>query len=323
MIGDNAEVLTIPELHCPFPHALHPQAEEIEERMLAWARQHGFASSEAHTERIRRTRWGFLVSHCLPDGDVERVLLAAKLYCLGSKYDHEKAERPAAEGRLTETAGNLLRLQTIVSAPHGELPAGADAWDRAWQDWGQSLHKIATPYQLSRFQTGLAEYCMANACEATFTAGHEPPSFEEYLTIRRFTGAMRLSYFQPIEWVGGFALTPEQWHQPDFVALTTCAQNVFAYTNDILSCQREVADWAVAMNLPAALARHHGYSLQQGIDAAAAMHRQETETFIHLAKQLRPQADRGVCAYLDGLPSFLVGHLDWYQETGRYTCGPA
>jgi hypothetical protein len=308
-----AEEITLPDLFCPFTVTVHPRAEEIEERMMNWAVTRGLPSSPAEEERILRTRWGALVARCFPFGDFERTVLFANLYFLISEYDHIFLEEPASSGRPDTTASNLLRLLTIVNDPDRPLPANATSWERAWREWILDFAEVATPFQHTRFLAGMAEYCMGGACEAIYRSRSEHPPLQEYLAIRRFTAGLRLSFVTaPIEVACGYELSPEVWHQPDVMALTKSAQTAYAYTNDILSCMRDPE-----MSLPAALAAQHAWPLQQGIDTAAEMLREETETFIGLASQLRSQP-APLPAYIDALQACLAGHRSWYNLTSRY-----
>ncbi|QIS23495.1 terpene synthase family protein [Nocardia terpenica] len=314
MVTTDLNAVSLPDLYCPFPDAIHPRAGEIEERMMCWAVERGLPLDAIHEKRIRRTRWGVLVARSFPSGAFEPTLLFAKLYVLVSEYDQIFVEEPASAGEPTRTASNLLRLLTIVNDPDCILPQDATAWERAWQVWMLDFQAVATPFQHTRFLAGMAEYCMGGACEAIYRGRQEQPPVAEYLAIRRFTAGLRLSFVTaPIEIANGYEISPTLWHRPDVMDLTKTHQTVYGYTNDILSCLRDPQ-----MGLPTALALKYDWTLQRAIDTVARMLREETDAFIRLSDQVRARGPVPLPEYVDALQACLAGHYAWYADTGRY-----
>jgi len=70
--------ILVPELYCPFPPAMNPEAEAAQDHTLAWARKHALVRDEAAYERLRRSRFGFLAAHAYPGATLSRLSIASE-----------------------------------------------------------------------------------------------------------------------------------------------------------------------------------------------------------------------------------------------------
>jgi len=105
------------------------------------------------------------------------------------------------------------------------------------------------------------------------------------------------------------------------VALTEMALNQIVWVNDVLGVNREIEERS-PHNLVLVLSRHAQLSLGEALRRAVDMTNAETEAMLELEARL-PSFGAGEDAqlrrYLDTLHAWMRGHLDWYDETSRYS----
>lgn len=309
--------IVLPELYQPFPSGLHPDAQGLEEVWMAAVDRYQLATTHAERTRIARTKWGLMSSRMYSTGPVERVQLAVELSACISEGDHQAIECTAGRGDLRGVADHLLRWRLAIEDPDAPLDEEADGFDRYFRDLCQRLHRVATPFQLLRMSASLADYALGATADSVYIHTRRIPSLAQYREIRKRTAFLHGFYFLLIEIIAGYELPPTTVIDPCFRALDFAAQDIASIANDIRSCLRErQAD--LGTNLPTALARHHGYSLQEAVDHAAELHRQRTTDFETQAAKLLTRNDQNLRHYTQALRTFVQGLQDWYRETSRY-----
>ncbi len=309
--------IVMPELYQPFPSGLHPDAQALEEVWMAAVDHYQLALTHAERTRIARTKWGIMSSRMYSTGPVERVQLAVELSACISEADHQAIEYTASRGDLQGVADHLLRWRLAIEDPDTPLDNEADGFDRYFQDLCRRLHRMATPFQLLRMSASLADYALGATADSVYIYARRIPSLVQYREIRKRTAFLHGFYFLLIEIIAGYELPPTTVTDPRFRALDFAAQDIASLANDIRSCLRErQAD--LGTNLPTALARHHGYSLQEAVNHAAELHRQRTIDFETHAAKLLTNNNQKLHHYTQALRKFVQGLQDWYRETSRY-----
>ena len=56
---------------------MNPEAEAAQDHTRTWARKHALVRDEAAYERLRRSRFGFLVAHAYPGATLPRLSIAS------------------------------------------------------------------------------------------------------------------------------------------------------------------------------------------------------------------------------------------------------
>ncbi len=110
------------------------------------------------------------------------------------------------------------------------------------------------------------------------------------------------------------------WEDPTVQQLTSMANNIISWTNDISSLDKELRDNDVH-NLVFAFQHDHRLTLEEALARAVELHNAQMQAFIDLEQRLPlfgDEVDANVKRYMLGLHSMIGGHLDWLQETGRY-----
>ena len=309
--------IIVPELYQPFPSGLHPDAQALEEWWMAAVDHYQLAATAAERTRIARTKWGIMSSRMYSTGPLERVQVAVGLSACISEADHQAIEGTAGRGDLPGVADHLLRWRLVIDDPDTQLDDAADGFDRYFQELCRRLHRLATPFQLLRMRASLADYALGAAADSVYIHARRIPSLAQYREIRKRTSFLHGFYFLLIEIIAGYELPPATVTAPEFYALDFAAQDIVSIANDILSCLKE-RHAGLGVNLPAALARHHGYSLQEAIDHAAALHRQRILDYESYAARFHTRSDENLHHYMQAQRRFVQGIQDWYRETLRY-----
>lgn len=316
-MSSEESVIVVPALYQPFPSGLHPAAQALEALWMAAVDHYQLAPTPAERTRIARTKWGIMGSRMYPAGPVERVQLAVELSAWFAEADHQAIEGTAGRGDLQGVADHLLRWRLVFEEPHTQLDDEADGFDRYFQDLCRRIHRLATPFQLLRMTACLADYTLGAAADSIYIHARRIPSLSRYREIRKRTACLRGFFFLLIEIIAGYELPPTTVTHPDFHALDSAAQDIVSIGNDIASCRHE-NQAGLGSNLPAALARQYGYSLQEAINHAAELHRQRTVDYETHAAKLLTGSDQNLHHYVQTVPKLVQGLQDWYRETSRY-----
>ncbi|MGH8472477.1 MAG: terpene synthase family protein, partial [Gammaproteobacteria bacterium] len=67
------EHLVVPRLYCPFPSAVSPHLEAVNEHTLAWVRRFGLVQEEQAFVRLRDSRFPSLVARAYPRAPSDRL----------------------------------------------------------------------------------------------------------------------------------------------------------------------------------------------------------------------------------------------------------
>ncbi len=142
------------------------------------------------------------------------------------------------------------------------------------------------------------------------------PDCEAYIKHRRLAAAMD-AVLAFVEMTRDCVIPAAVSQRPEFAALRKNAGNVIAWTNDLYSLQRELANGEVN-NLVLVICNDRGCSLQTAITEACEMINTEVRRFSKHAEMLTAKTDSNLTAYCDGLEQLMSGNLRWSQEAIRY-----
>jgi 5-epi-alpha-selinene synthase len=144
------------------------------------------------------------------------------------------------------------------------------------------------------------------------------PSLAAYVTMRENTVGLH-PQFALAEITDGVHLSAQALAHPTVRSLTMMACNVVAWTNDLFTFDKELAQGEVH-NLVMLYMTEQGLDRDAAVAHVVARHDDEMRAFIALTARLpdvgdeRPQLLR----YVGVLRGWMRGHLDWARETGRY-----
>ncbi|MFD7451170.1 hypothetical protein [Kitasatospora sp. NPDC059827] len=315
---DLARELVLPRISFPVPPRLHPRADELEERTLAWLRDVGIIGTDADETYLRHSTLGRTYAWMIPEGDVERVLIATRFCVWATVQDDRYTEGLGLAGRTTDLSEHLLACEAIAEDPHAPVPHDVPI-ERAYRDLFQRIEQAATPQQVLRIRKGMLHYSVGAAADAAYAEHRTVPPVSEYRRIRHLIAHLH-HHFVLTEVAQGFEMPTALVLDPQVRELTDLAIRIIGLTNDVYGCPRDVARGHIA-NLPMVLAHHHGHSVQTGIDLTAREIEHDTARYTELAAALRRRGSEILTRYTRGLDDQIAGHLAWLHETGRYDIG--
>jgi hypothetical protein len=309
--------ITPPALYCPFPAAVHPHAQGIEEGTIAWMKRYGYIETERAEQTARSAQFGIRAARVHPIGCVDAIQLVSDLTVWLFLTDDVFVEEPGMSSALSVTIDHVTRSIRVLRNPE-DLPPDASAPLLALQDISRRLRSLATHEQVDRFVNGMAEFFLAGCCEAVCFSRKALPTEADYIPVRDAINCLRSVCFVFIEIAGGYELPGPTWCRPDLQAVVNKATRIVSNHHDILSGLRELS-CEVPMNLPAVIAREQGLSISDAFARVGDVANADMRSFVDMTERLLDdESDPSVERYVDGLKAWIRGNLDWSLTTGRY-----
>jgi len=298
----------VPELHCPFEPAIHPDVTAIQAASVAWAEAHGLAPNDRAKKRLGLSKIASLVSRAHPDAPRDRVQIAADwttLFCLLDDHIEKLPSMSAVDDYLAQ----------VLAVARGTTVWTEDPFRRAMADVRRRLAAIASPAAMARIEDAWAELFDAFCKEAGFRARGEIPSLAAYVPMRQITVGIPVELAIG-EVVDGIDLGAAPRNRGPLRTLARMACNLVGWSNDIYTFEKELAE-GEPCNLVAVVGQAARIGIRDAVARAAAMHDGEARTFAAMLDDVDSQGDAAF-QYARLLRCWVRGHLDWAHETGRY-----
>jgi Terpene synthase family 2, C-terminal metal binding len=309
--------VVIPRLDCPFDDQISAYADQVDTRVVEWARKLGLPADEAEAERLGEAKVGRLAARTTPRAGLEALCLLADwqmwLFCFDDRYSDETS----AGADLAQLSQLVTGFMLVLDDDDGDRRHRQDPFTRALGELIDRLRGLATGPQLNRFITAVRGYFLAQFWEASNRAQDQPAGLAEYTTMRRHGGAVP-TCLALIDVANGFELSGQEYWRPEVRAISDIAVNVTCWANDILSFPKEAQRSFKVHSLPAVLAEELQLPVADALALAAEMHDAEIERYLEAERPLRLAAEPALGDYLDGLRSWMGGNFYWSLETGRY-----
>lgn len=144
---------------------------------------------------------------------------------------------------------------------------------------------------------------------------------QSYIALRRDVVAVKLC-FAIIEFAAGIDLPDEVMSHPVVKALEDATNDHVAWTDDILSYNKEQSrgdeHWE---NVVAVLMHDQGLDLQGAMNYAGQMCKDAIRCF-EFNRAILPswgeEVDKQVAIYVEGLQNWMIGSLNWHFDSARY-----
>ncbi|MEZ0076162.1 4-epi-cubebol synthase [Planotetraspora sp. GP83] len=305
--------LRIPPLASPFPSAVNPHVEEVDRETLAWLAASGMIGDEDHLERFRQARYGLLGARTYPYATRELCQLVTDWCVWLFAFDDAFCE---SDRRAAEIARTLPQLYTVVDDLDGG-EAVENVFARALLDVKSRIAAHGDADQLDRWRAMTKDYLFAQVWEAANREDDVVPTIDDYIFMRRRTGAM-LTVFALIDVAAECRLTPGEWRHPAVRAMTEHANDVVVWDNDLISYAKERSAANIRNNLVSVLARHTGCTVQQAMDRIGRMRDQAVAEMVALGPVLNSLRSPCVSAYARGLEYWISGSVDYSLTSSRY-----
>ncbi|MFI6386171.1 hypothetical protein [Nonomuraea sp. NPDC050540] len=308
--------LRIPILQCPFESEVNPYVVEASEDSFAWLLESGMLNEPDMLERYKSARFGWLTARAYPlvDRDMLKLLMDWCIWLFA--FDDGFCESENLSRHTALIARALPEMFRVLHDIESDEPV-TNVFAKSLQGLKERIAEHAERDQLDRWSTATKEYIFAQVWEAANRESNVVPSPEDYVFMRRRTGAMYPVYAL-IDIAGGRRLTPDEWHHPDIRALTEHANDLVVWDNDLFSYAKEKKHDKARHNLVNVLITHRGYSLQEALDEVATMHDRAVAEMVRLRGSVDTWGTRAVRAYVQGLEHWVRGHIEYSLGSARY-----
>ncbi|MER6946184.1 hypothetical protein ABT294_19335 [Nonomuraea sp. NPDC000554] len=314
--SERATPLRIPALQCPFASEVNPHVAEASEESFGWLLQSGMLNAPDMLERYQNAKFGWLTARAYPlvDRDMLKLLMDWCIWLFA--FDDGFCESEDHSRHTALIARELPEMFRVIHDIEPDQPA-TNVFAKSLQELKARIAVHAERDQLDRWCTATKEYIFAQVWEAANRESDVVPTPEDYVFMRRRTGAMYPVYAL-IDIANHRRLTPEEWHHPDIRALTEHANDLVVWDNDLFSYAKERKHDRARHNLVNVLVTHRGYSVQKALDEVAMMHDRAVEAMIARRASVEVWGTPAVLAYVQGLEHWVRGHIDYSLGSARY-----
>jgi hypothetical protein len=308
--------LRIPPLPCPFPSEINPHVDEANGESFAWLTGTGMLPDADSLDHYRRAKFGWLTARTFPRADRDMLRLLMDWYVWLFAFDDgfcESDRMSRHTAMIARAVPELLRVLDDLEPPQ-HLD---NVFARVLLELKERIAVHAGGEQLDRLRSTTRDYIFAQVWEAANRESDVVPAPEDYLFMRRRTGAV-YTVFALIDIAGGFSLTPVEWHHPDVWELTELANDLIVWDNDLFSYAKEQGHDRARHNLVNVLVVHRRCSVQEALDEVARMHDRAVARMVELHTSAETWGSPAVLNYILGLEHWVRGHIEYSRDSSRY-----
>ncbi|MGW6456442.1 terpene synthase family protein [Streptomyces sp. NPDC055078] len=313
-----SRVVVVPPFYCPLDSAVHPQADELGKRSVAFMDKYRLYWDDAQRDRLVGTLAGLVTAYQCPDAPLEHAQLVGDLMLWAFCYDDEVCDEPPGGLRTGETARTNLRL--LRAAESLEHPPGADhRYACAVHDLRTRFSALLGPEAGDQFSRYLGDYISMEMHKAAYKTTHVQPSLSEVATLRLWGGGATL-FPHAYLLIRSLDTRPDVSSDRCLRALVEAASLIGGWDNDIYSVNVETTRAANTneLNIVDVIAREQGLDIQSAMEEATRMRDRIMTLYLRLRERLTRQDLRRFTPYTGVLDQYLRGHLDWALKTARY-----
>ncbi|MGP3983211.1 terpene synthase family protein [Streptomyces sp. KR80] len=307
----------LPPFYCPIARDvdIHPAAERIEERAVAWIDAFGIYPDA--TERA----WGLAgnaaeyTCRMIPHGDEEPILLFVEWNYWATALDdwHDSGADGITTADITDHSARLVRS---LEAP-GSAMLPPSPLTTALDDLVVRTRAMLTPFQLRRFADGARDWLFGAGWQTANSERRVMPALNDFAAMRGSMNGTRFSVTF-IEVANDIRLPPDVLYSPPVQALTETAGFIVGCDNDLFSYAKEDHLDPPDQNLVNVLAHRDGCSPAVALPAAVAIRDRAMTLFLTLRQQLARGADDELRRYLESLGHYISGFIHGESTAGRY-----
>jgi 2-methylisoborneol synthase len=315
---------TAPPLYCPVVERIDAAlADEVDERLAAWANDCGFPDDQVVL--LRGAGFGRLAMLAHPDcDDPDRLLIAAQLNAAWWAADDLYADDSEMGATPTELPPRLALVMAAMDpvAPAGEfsLPLEdrlrADPVLVALRSGIDHLARHGSPAQVQRAcYATFAMFVSWDAYAAWRHTGTYPPAWE-YLAARQhdsFYTSMTL-----IDPVGGYELPANLYYDPRVRQALMQAGTASVMVNDLHSVAKDAADEIPVVNMVLQIAADRGVSIAEATEITVDLHNSFVRDFEATHRSLRAVPSPELHRFLRGVQAWMGGGFEWHATNPRY-----
>ncbi|MGW7414218.1 terpene synthase family protein [Streptomyces sp. NPDC054863] len=307
----------LPDFYCPVGDAgVHPAAEALGVRALAWADRYGLYPDATERAWARAIHNPDFVGRIIPYGDEETLLLFMEWNYWAWAVDDWQDSGTAA-GRTAVVVDHGQRVLRTLEAPGSAmLPPGA--LSAALDDLVARTRARFTPAQLWRLCAGTRDWLSGVAWQTANTERGRMPTLNDFVAVRVSVNGTRFSLaFSEV--ANGIRLPPDLHCSPAVQALTEAAGFIVSSDNDLFSYAMDDHLDPPAQNLVNVLAHQEGCSAADALPAAVALRDRAMTYFVTLGERLAARSgDPELRRHIDALGHYVSGCIRWMSAAPRY-----
>jgi len=318
---------TATPLYCPVTERVNEAlGDEVDERLVAWAKDCGFDDDEI--KKIRKARFGRLVMLTHADcDDPDRLLIAAKMNAAWWAADDYYADDSALGAVPEQLPPRLVLAMAAMDPlpPVGEFTApleDAITAERvlvALRSGVEHLARYGTPAQIHRMcDATFAMFVSWSAYAAWRHTGEYPPAWK-YLAARQhdsFYTSMTL-----IDVVGGYELAANLCYEPRVRRAAFQAGTAVVIVNDLYSVTKDLADAKPPCNMVLQIAADRRCSIEEATEITVKFHNDLVHDFEANHRGLQAVPSVELQRFLRGLRAWMGGAFEWHDKNPRYKTG--
>jgi 2-methylisoborneol synthase len=315
---------TASPLYCPVVERINePLGDEVNERLVVWAKDCGFADDDL--DELRKTGFGRLAMLAHADcDDPDRLLIAAQLNAAWWAADDLYADDSERGATPTELPPRLALVMAAMDpvAPAGEFTCELDEALRAdpilvaLNSGVAHLERHGTPAQAQRVcYATFAMFVSWNAYAAWRYTGAYPPAWE-YLAARQhdsFYTSMTL-----VDAVGGYELPANMYYDPRVRRMLMQAGTASVMVNDLYSVAKDAADENPVCNMVLQIAADRKCSIEEATEVTVELHNNLVRDFEAGHRSLQNVPSLELQRFLRGVRAWMGGGFEWHATNPRY-----
>lgn len=312
----------IPNLYCPFPIAIHPLVNQIEEHTNQWVLDFDLLDDLEAVAKFRSSMFGHFIGRSFPGADFIKISawsdLNALLFILDDQIDAQDIikDKESFFALMNRFIGVLQKQERCTIEEDGNvLAALSDFWLR--------IIAVTQEGWQRKFIKSIEDMFNGGYWQFEHLLMGKKPQLEEYMKVRQYFGAAHLST-DALEGIADIYLPQYVYEDPIVHRLTELARNTICFSNDLFSFgkeQQEINNGAV-FNLVMIVKEKYGLTLDQAIRKAANIHDEQIMEFIGLSQCVYKYDDHinaTLKTYIDALGVLQRGNIEWStRETARY-----
>ncbi|MEU3608565.1 terpene synthase [Streptomyces sp. NPDC035033] len=300
------------------PGAIHPDAEDIDARTLAWAFGHGIPESARHRARLEAVRPGLLTARVVPDGSREPLQVFTDFHTWLFAFDDDHCDEGAGDRWTADGwAAHLARMGRVAETGDPALLTG-DPYARALADVSRRLRGCASDAQRASWARAVRDYFAALLWERVQrSAGPFTGGLDEYVLLRLRNGAMQAS-IALLDVASGYEVDSDDRQSPRVRALVEMTAVLVSWDNDLFSRHKENAGGSGAANLVDVLASDPRVGPRAAVDEAVGLRNQVMALFLEVRGLVEHDAGPELRRFLAALGRWVRANLDFSAASERY-----
>jgi hypothetical protein len=278
-------------------------------RSVEWAERFALIHGEKQKHHLHRSKIAWLVGRAFPEASLEGLQVASDWTTLFCLLD-DRIEDPL----LHPIEASMLLSKWLEAFRSGV--ASQDPISEAFADLHHRMKPASQSFVL--FLSRLEELCLCFSWEAIHRRQGVTPDLETYLHMREISVGL-YAEFALSGFTDGLELPSKVLSHPSLQRLMSLASRAVGCANDLFTYEKELQQGELH-NLVHVLMTRQALTKEEAIDRAVKIHDDAVrEFFISLQKiPSFEEHDLSVHRFVSILQSWMVGHLEWAKETGRY-----